>query len=614
MADLGFTEKIPNASGDDKSPSKKYLVEYYTRMGAFLDQCYEEGTGMQQDVPEIKQIQDSLDYLLGMQWKETMPNYRAKPVTNELLSCFWETIGLLTDIKPMFTIKDIGGDDKYSAQTSILNKLGKGWASNTGFERKNAFWTMFAMLTTSPAKIYYNPMARGYTGDSSDGDITMEVLPTTSLLRVGDGETYQDDECDIYRRVRTLNWIKRAYPRMGKLVQPEESKSKYTVDVQAPVTVMPQLFQSLSPGMKRMMGASEKTNIQSCFPKAEVREFWMKDDSENDTRNKIWMGPEGAAWGYWVMPGKKLYPRGRLIVRANGVTLYDEPNPYFHRRKPFVPLALYDVPWQQYAMSVLSPWMKQQDILNQIFGGLIQSVKKAVNPPLLASKSAIHPDSLRAIDSSKPNLKISYSANAAQAPTWGNPPNIPAYVFNAIAIIQKQMRSMSGGSAMDEAVGKKQVPGGDTLDRITFSKTTPIRMMGRNIEESVNELGQMWTADAIQFYDAAQRIELLGKSGLVKEDIDDSPGSLIPDKMEGEAYVRRFHFKVDKGTLLNVQRQDKIQIGFALRKNKDISRDQLFDILDWNINREENKAQLAEEMTAQASAMAAAGVQPKGHK
>jgi hypothetical protein len=303
-----------------------------------------------------------------------------------------------------------------------------------------------------------------------------------------------------------------------------------------------------------------------------------------------------------------------LIVRANGVTLWDEPNPYFHRKKPFALLGLYAVPWQQYALSVLSPWMKQQDILNQIMSGLVQCVKKAINPPLLAPKQAIHPEALRAIDSSKPNLKISWNANAGTAPTWGQPPNVPTYVLQAYGTVLKSMKQSSGSAAMDEAGGKKQVPGSDTLDRLTFSKNTPIRMMGRNIEGFVDDIGNMWTSNALQFYDAAKRMELMGEQGLVPQDVENPAASMFPEGIDSESFVRQWKFKCDKGTLLNVQRQDKIQISFALRKNKDISRDQLFDVLDWNIDRKANEDQLAKEAEMIAKAMAAGGGPPKGHK
>lgn len=616
MALTTFPELLPNTRDGSGDSSQKYLVDYYGRIGTYLDTAYEEAASMQQDVPEIKQISDALDYLVGMQWKDSMPSYRAKPVSNELLAMFWETIGLLTDIKPMFKITDIAGDGNYSHVEEILNKLARGWAKNSHFNRSLAFCTMFGMLTSAPAKIYWNPSARGSSGDPADGDITLEALPASALLRLGTGDDLQEDEMVIYRKVRTLAWIKRAYPRMGLLVKPEEEKSKYTVDVQAPVTVMPQLYQTLSAGMKRAMGGSDSRAVQSVFPKAEVREFWMKDDSVNEASNMIWMGPERASWGYWVKPGQRMYPRGRLAVRSNGVTLYDEPNPYYHRKFPFAILGLYSVPWQQYAMSVVAPWMKQQDILNQIMAGVLQCVKKAVNPPLMAAKSAIHPEALRAIDSSKPNLKISYSQNAPSPPQWGQPPNVPAYVFNAYGMVQKSMQQSSGAAAVGDAAGKKQVPGGDTLDRITFSKNTPIRMMGRNIEDFTDEVGGMWTANALQFYDAPKRIELLGVQGLDKSDMDDRPGSLIPDGINSESFVRRYHFATDKGTLLNVQRQDKIQISFALRKNHDISRNQLFDVLDWNINREQNAKELQEEAESIAKAQAAAGVKPggKAHK
>jgi hypothetical protein len=616
MADFGLEETIAKG-GDDNSPHLKYATEYYAKVGSWCESAYEEAAGDQKDVPEIREIQHSIDYLSGLQWKQDMPSYRAKPITNEALWNFWETIGLLTDIKPTFHVKQIGFEGSYSQHEKVLNALARGWAKTTQFNRRMAFWTMFGMLTTAPVKLYWNPFAKGDSGDYSDGDISMEVLRTSELLRLGTGATYQDDECLIFRRVRTIDWIRRAYPKMGQLVKPEQNRSQWSAEMQSPPTVSPQLFQMLSPAMKRAMNGDANSTRPSVYPKAEVVEYWRKNDAINETRNNLLMGPQGAAWSYIVKPGQKLYPRGQLIVRSNGVVLYDEPNAYFHRKKPFVPLALYDVPWQEYAMSVVGPWTKQNDILNQILAGLLDNVKKALRPSLMAPKSAIHPDALRQIDSSKPGLKVSYNSNAATAPTWQQPPNIPGYVLNAYSVVDKSLKRGSGAAAMDEAGGKKQVPGADTMDRMTFSKTTSIRMMGGNVETALDEVGGMWTANALQFYDAGHRMELLGDSGLTKEDMDDRPGTMIPDGTDSEAFVRKFKFECEKGSLLNIQRQDKIQVGFALRKNRDLSRKGLFNLLDWNINQKENEAELMEEAKKQAEAMAAAGAQPghaKGHK
>ena len=210
-------------------------------------------------------------------------------------------------------------------------------------------------------------------------------------------------------------------------------------------------------------------------------------------------------------------------------------------------------------------------------------------------------------------MKVSYNSNASTAPAWQQPPNIGNYPIPIYQEIKRSMRQSSGIDATDQALSKKQVPGGDTLDKIQFSKTTPIRFKAGNVETAVDEVGELWTGTALQFYDAGRRVELLGLEGLTKEDVDDKTASLIPEGIESEAYVRRWHFECERGSLLNYQRQDKLQVAFALRKNHDLSRKKLFAQLDWNINQEENDAELQKEAEQQAQAMAAAGVKPGAH-
>lgn len=617
MALTTLPEMLPrtrDSHGED--PQKRHLKEYYARIGEWCDAADEESNANQNDIPELKGVTEQIDYLSGIQWKENQPSYKAKPVSNETLNMFWEIIGLLTDVKPMFHITQFGSNAEFSKTANILNLMAKGWATQMHFERELAFATMFGMMTSAPAKIYWNPFARGWAGDPSDGDITYEHLPVHSVKRLGINSIAdnQQDECNIYDRTRTLAWIRRAYPTMGKYVEPEETVSRYTSSVGG-LNVSPRFYPALSGGMRRLLGEDVQRTVESVYPRAKVTEFWLKCDDRNESRQVVWMGPEGQNWRYAVKPGQLLYPRGRVIIRSNKITLYDEPNPYFHRKFPFTFLHLWPVPWQQYAMSLIKPWMTQQDILNQIMAGLLNCIKKAVNPPFMAPKSAISPEAMRAIDSGKPNLKITYSQNAPTPPSFGQPPNVPAYVFQGYSEIKGSMRQMSAGTAMDQAGSKKQVPGSDTLDRMTFSRTTPVRFMGRNMEDHVDEVGSMFTANALQFYSAERRIEYLGaKEGLAPEDMDDNPGSLIPESVEAEAFVRRFKFKCDKGTLLNVVRNDRVQIGFALRKNHDLSRQGLYRLLDWNIDLKRNDEELGEEAKAMAMAAAAAGVQPgKGH-
>lgn len=604
--------------------SNQYLVDYYAKMGTFLDECFAEGIARQKSTPELKLMDEAIDYLAGIQWRDKLPSYRPKPISNEVLSNFWETIGLLTDTRPIFHISEVGMPGEYSKTSKILNAMVKGWARRDRFNQTLAFWTMFGMFTTSPVVLYWNRFARGYSGDASDADISMKHLSPKALMMLGPSRRHgiEEDEMVIYRHRETLDWIKRAYPNMGKMVRPQESMSQYSVEPQVPPTVMPQLFEQLNSGWKKIMGGSEQSSVKSKYPEAEVVEFWMNDASENESRNIIWMGPgdgksaNSAPWGYWVKPGEKMYPRGRLVIRSNKITLYDEPNPYYHRKRPFVLMGLHSVPWQQYALSVLKPWMDTNDQINQIMSGLLLNVKRALAPALMAPKSAIHPDALKAIDAGKPNLKISFNSNAITGPTWQQPPNIGNYPLPVMELLRRSIKENSGTDAVNQALGKKQVPGGDTLEKIQFSKTTPIRFKAGNVETAVNEVGELWTATALQFYDAARRTEALGLEGLVKEDLDDRPGSLIPEGVNSESHVRKFGFECEQGSLFGFQRQDRIQIASGLRKNHDLSRKKFFQIAipDWNIDMAENEAELAEEAKQQAMAMAAAGVHPKEPK
>jgi len=232
---------------------------------------------------------------------------------------------------------------------------------------------------------------------------------------------------------------------------------------------------------------------------------------------------------------------------------------------------------------------------------------------LMAAKSAINPAAMKAIDSSKPGLKITYSQNAPHPPTWQTPPVLPTYVLQIYTQILQSMKQSSGAAAIGDALGKKQVPSGDSLDKIQMAKNTPIRVMGRSVEWFADDIGQQWCADALQFYSAERRMELLGMAGLTKEDMDDRPGSLIPDGIQSEAFVRRYHYRTERGTLLHVEQQERVPIAFALRKGRDLSRKQVFKILKWNIDQQANDEELKAEAAAMAQAQA--GAPPKaGHK
>ena len=596
-----FPDLTPSAQDDERGGGSA-SSNYQTQIKHWCNAAYEEAKKISDDSKEMQEIDKTLDYLSGLQWKGQMANHSAKPVTNRMHRLFWESVGMLTDIRPIFEVHATSKGDAYSSTQDILNRLSRAWAAETNFDMRLAFVVMYGMITTGYVKMEWDPMAL-----QGQGDIVMNPVSPTSLFVLGGETDLQEAECLIYRQVKTLGWIKRKFPITGAAVRPDVNFSKYDLAASSPAHVSPQLFMSLSPGMRRKI-SSQPEMTHSVYPKAEYREFWLKDSTIHNGQKEILMGRSGTNWCYTVQPGQPLYPRGRVISMASGEILDDQPNPYWHGRFPFAMLRLNAVPWQWHGMGVMKPWMTMQDVINQIMAGVLNMTKLAVNPPMMAPKNAFSTEAWKALNMSRPNEKAQYSANAPYKPEFRPAPQLPAYVLQLNNIVSQEMDMSSGASAMADASRKKQVPSGDSLEQIQQARNTPIRLMGRAIEGFIGELGLLFIPNLLQFYTAERRTDLLGTHGLTPADYDASPGTLVPHGMEPETYARKFKFTVERGSLLSVQRVERINYAIRLFSMKAMSLRQLYRVLDLNIDID----RMVGEMVEEAKLMASVAPQKKG--
>jgi hypothetical protein len=84
---------------------------------------------------------------------------------------------------------------------------------------------------------------------------------------------------------------------------------------------------------------------------------------------------------------------------------------------------------------------------------------------------------------------------------------------------------VADASAMARA---RQLPSGDSVEKIMESLGPLVKDMSRNMEESIRAVGELWKSNFFQFYTASRRMQLLGPDGLTQEDYDYEPGNLIP--------------------------------------------------------------------------------------
>jgi len=109
-------------------------------------------------------------------------------------------------------------------------------------------------------------------------------------------------------------------------------------------------------------------------------------------------------------------------------------------------------------MSDLRGMCDLQDIVNQIFAGVIDMIKRAVNPPFFAPKTAFSDQVWSNIDLSMPGARMAFNAVSPHEPKVFR--LLAPWVLLQFAMnIEREMDQGSGASAINEATRKKQDPG-----------------------------------------------------------------------------------------------------------------------------------------------------------
>jgi hypothetical protein len=592
MADDQFFPELVGVTSDPESGNTGYVggseQEYTTRTRLWLEAAYEEANYEQSQNEEVKKIDKYIEYIMGKQWPSRRPSYRSSPINNRIWRLLWELVAIMTDIRPIFEIKPT--KQSYQQQSEMLNKVTRSWWLTSDSDMALANIILYAILTTGYGKLTWNHELR-----NGQGDLELQPLGPLDVLPLKPRHTLQSAQAVIYKSVMPLGWFRQKFGAKGTLVQADPGFSRYATAPGRPTHIPSMIFDALSPQMQRKIGNPERIQ-DSAYPTALYREFWIRDWTFNESNAPVMMGRPKANWSYTVPPGKRLYPRGRLISMGGRHILYDGPNPYWHGQFPFDVLRMNVVPWSFMGASDLGPLIPLQDIINNILAGVLDMVKKAVNPGFFGPKNAFPESTWDTIDWSMPGMKVGYNAMTTSKPEFAPPVNLPSFVMQTQMMAAKEMDQSSGIAAITEMLKKKQVPSGETLDKVKDAQQTPLRLKGRNIEVFLRNLGTQNVSNIFQFYDAERRFTMLGSAGVTNEDFDWDPGSAVPAGMRPEDFARSFTFTIEPGSLLNANRIDEAMMFARLRMMGDLDRETFFKKLDLGLDFNKVEAGLKREM------------------
>ena len=580
----------------------------------YTERLYEAATSDRDRDREIRQTTRAIDFIEGRQWSPNARYARNRPVLNKVRRHFWEQVGLLSDLSLDFTVKLFNKLNDYSDFERLLNELSVHWAQSNGFSDRLYDIILYGLLHTGPAKIQWNSSLAGGMGD-------VQLIPVApwQWATMGTGSYIQDSECVLFFPVITQDHIAR---RFGKaLASRVECDMAYTGSLVGQFKRPPHIdkasWNKMGDGLRVSLGIQRSTSgNDAVYPMALCKEFWLRDDSKNESSSTVIVGNPRCNWSYRVEPGEPLYPRGRVIVTAGGVVLEDSPNPYWHSKFPFSVFRPFRVPWKMSGDSPLRSWMQMNSVINTIMGGMLDYLNSVNEPTLIAPKGAFPAGDWDALDPGAPGGKIKYNNNAPTAPQFAKRAENPSAAnLQYVSVVERELDMSSGASAMSQALGKKQVPGGDSLEMILNSRSLPVRVESNALASFIEDGGQMVIADMLQFYSVSHRMAILGSKGFSASDYRPIYGESVLAGMKPEEFVRKFQGIVRRDTLLRSQRAEKITAAFTLLKMGKISDRGFFRIVDDNFDYERNRLELLDEAKMRLMVAAAAqALSGKGKK
>jgi hypothetical protein len=619
MPDMGMGESTtvsPPPSPAGLSESKAHALE--SEIVQWTDKLFDTATQDREYERHVRETFRVLDSLDGKMWPSQARRGRNRSVLPKTERLFWDGVGLLTDLAIDFQVRLWNREGDFNDMEKMLNDLVLHWVMQSSYPEKQYDVILYGLLNTGPAKIQWNSELAG-----GMGDVDMVPIAPWQWATLGAGNNPQDAECIIYFPVVTKEHLIRKFGPTARRVQCDSDYSAGALQGQfhRPKGFSKSQWANMAQTLKISLGIKADTSADdSPYPMALKKEFWMNDDSTNDGSSTVTVGPADSNgnprvnWAYRVEPGERLYPRGRVIVTAGGCVLEDQPNPYWHSKKPFPVYRPLRVPWKSNGQSSIRPWMQMNMIINRVLAGMQDYLDSVIEPTLVGPKGAMPAGDWDALDPGAAGGKIKYNNNAPKPPEFMKKAEFPiAAAKQFVDDVSRELDMNSGSSAIQQAMSKKQVPGSDSLDTILNSRSLPIRVKSRALASFAEEGGAMVISNMLQFYTVGHRTSILGKEGFSASDYRPVYGSAIPSGMQPEEFVRRFGGTVRRDTILESQRDSEKQVALALSKMGKLSDQNLFKVLKPGFNFLENQKQLLQEARLKILvAAAAAAAQGKG--
>ena len=538
--------------------------------------------------PERDYIRQYTDMLEGRYYDRRRPRYRSGFFDNRLAEARLAALCAMTDIRPSMEITCQSSIEQYVIQSEILRKL------------IQAIWDMEDLDLCTEAAVDHALLSVGYwkigaTMDTESMPARMTVLPCgmDMVLPIQPGRDIQGSTAVLYRSFWPLHRVKQAFGMSAEGIEREISGAFLQfIGGSYPDSLLPDYTASPMNPATRMQPAGRAgismASEAGPFASVEVEEYWIDDPTINESMTEVQVKDPRLTlaqhnYHYRVPPGERLFPRKRLMVWAGSKILYDGPSPYWHGLFPFAQLVLRPAVWRIGGISAYRNLVPLQMAMNKVGAGTLDLCERAVDPQMAFADGAMDDTSFKNFypDRHGAMLKMNPQARWGEHAKYIDPAPLPAYVGGFIDRVDQAFSRQSGTMDMAGMMEKGQVPGGDTVEQFRDHASTIYRLDSRHIEPFMRAAGTQFVSNIFQYFGRSQRMWMLGKDGITREDFDYDPGTMVPWYAPKEDHYKRFPVRIAAGSMHGGKRDREKVAAMSLYKMNAIDRQTLLEMLDF---------------------------------
>ena len=378
--------------------------------------------------------------------------------------------------------------------------------------------------------------------------------------------------------------IRLRYGRIGKRVKPDLYSSRNENSLDQDLT-FPSMLESTS-GFGSSLGERDRVLVKEC---------WLKDYSmmevpkEDDDGNPI-LGEDGEP----VMCEVMRYPRGRLIITANGVILQDGHNPFQHPCPPYA-FFLNRLSTRMFSYGDIELLARLEDKINTIHKDCLRNARVNINAPWLVDNGAFDsPEMYDALTNEEGLIIIKSPNSTVQRLT---PAELPQFVFPLMSWLTGIFNDLSGVSnIMQGQLEKGAQLSATAISDLQGAASANLRLKGRLFETGLEELGYLLSFDVRDVYRSDQVFTLIDPKDGKKKEIN-----WTPKELEGEYPV-----EVSAGSSLPGAKAGAQSQAITLFDHDLIDRQAALDQMQYP-----NRGPLIDRMNQREEKLASLGVQAK---